>query len=466
MDHELRIESALRDDGIELSVLGRTYRIGYPSEVWQATPASIRQALQENLAFACTHFLGPMLKCSQLTYNTPAPLLHSFLFHNQLYDLLSCEMADGARHLSYLRLLYNLEYRFAPGASTLPASPPRVTPLRPTAIIPFTFGKESLVTYAMARELGIEPVLVYCQEPVQPYEEQYKLRVLEQLRRDHGVHVYFIRNDPGLFRYGQAFAGRRGVRPGTEIGWGAQTTLLALMMLPFVFVHGAEQILFGNECSNNQYLMRRGWKAHLSYDQSSAWTVQQSNMVRILTCDTCRVASSLEPLEELAIFHLLHTRYSELGRYQFSCSAEKPLVPGTQWCHACHKCERMFVFARCCGIDPASFGLRRDLLDEPGHFASFLGTEFKSGSQAELEGVFTALTLNGVGGRYVEAFRERRLPQLTPWPAYRDLFLQLKGGDNLPPRFRSALADIFEDNKQRLGRALPSADARPPRVGS
>lgn len=462
----LSIASSEVEDGIEISLRDRKYRIGYPADIWSGSPAELREALVENISFASTHFLGPMLKCEKICYDTRVPLLESYLFRNQFFDLLSCELADNARHLSYLRSFYNLEFEFASGDSVFPSRLPEFDEAEPAVVIPFTFGKESLCTFAMMLELGVKPVLVYCQEPVQPYEESYKLKALENLRQKTGVASYFIENAPGLFRYGQEFKDWRGIRLGTEIGWGSQTTLLAMMMLPFNFYHQADYILFGSEYSNNEFLLRKGWKTYLSYDQSSFWTMQQNNLIRILSNDQCRVKSSLEPLEELAIFYLLHTRYPELGQFQFSCSAEKPLLDGSQWCHQCHKCERMFVFACCCGIHPAALGFKKNILEEPGHFESFLGQEFKSGSQYEMEGIFTVLERAGIKSPYIDRFRAEKQTKCESFENYFDFFTGLKDHSNLPVEYESRFCEIFEESNRSLAQVLLHLGERKPDLQS
>jgi hypothetical protein len=414
----------------------------------------VREALRENLVFANTHFLPVILPSDKVSYDSPLPCFESQLFRNQIGDLLSCEQADDAEHLSYMQRLYNSEFEFGKGPSTLPRSKPALSSGE-TAVIPFTFGKESLLTFALALELGIKPVLFYCQEPSQPFEERYKLKMLEEIRKRFDVPVYFVKNGPGLLRYGKGLSGVRAARKGSEVGWGAQTTILGMLAVPIVFETGARYILFGSEYSNREYNLRQGWKAYLSYDQTPFWTAQHSNMIRSFTADRCSVHTMLEPLEEIGIFSLLQERYPELGRFQFSCSAEKPLFGGTQWCHECYKCDRIFLFARCCGIDPGRIGFKRDLLNVPGHFKSYFDGEFKTGSNEELNFSFYLLHKQNVDSFYGRRFESEKLPFLRNWSGYRRDYTQLHEARELPPAHEKKLMTIFRKGMKSFAGLVP-----------
>lgn len=449
----MQIKAKLTACGIDIFVNNRKFSIKYPKTIWQKTPASVRQTLLENITFGETNYLPLILNKERIQYNINYPLFEPVFFKNQQADLLDCEQIDRAPHLSYFRKFYNLDYTFKSANSALinPSKMPRWSAKKPVAIIPFTFGKESLTTFALAKELGIEPVLVYSQEPVQPYEEKYKLKKLQELQKKYGVKTFFIQHEPGLFRYGRAF----NKMLGTEIGWGAQTTLIALLVIPFVYAFKARYILIGNEFSNNETNSINGWKVYRSADQTSAMTAIQNNMVRLLTNNQCELKSSLEPLDEINIFYLLHHRYPALGKYQFSCSAEKPLYKNSSWCHQCYKCSRMFLFARCCDINPAAIGFKKDLFKEPNAFNHYFGKEIKSGSSEELDFAFYWLFKNNVRSPYTAKFKKNKLARLLPWQNYRQHFTSLKPAGNLPKKYEKKMLNIFNRELGSFKKLLP-----------
>lgn len=449
----LLVNGYLRDSGITIEVENKTYAIDYPPAIWQQTPTSIQQALLENLTFGNTHYLPLILGGEKIKYNTKFPLLESFLFRNQLNDILICEKVDQASHLSYMRSFYNLEFEFN-GDSTLPNLNEirQFSQRQPKAVLPFTFGKESLTTFALCRELGIEPIIVYSQEPAHPYEETYKKKLLRKFAKQFSVKTYYIKNEPGLFRYGKAF----NLMQQTEIGWGTQTTLLALLAIPFTIAEQAQYILIGSEYLNNEYTMTAGWKEYLSCDQTSFWMRQQNNIVRLFTNNNCQLKSSLEPLEEISIFSLLHFNYPTIGEYQFSCSGQKPLIAESQWCHACYKCARMYLFAACCGINPATIGFKVNLLKQKGMFDHYFGSEFATGSTQDLDFAFYILVKKKVASPYVDQFIATKLKQLKPWSYYVNYYTSLQPYQNLPREYETQLTSIFNNNLEKFKKRLPA----------
>lgn len=440
----MHVGAKIEKDGLTILVNKKPFKITYPLEIWKKVPEKVKQTLLENVTFANTHYLPLVLGDKKATYDTKFPLLESYFFRNQMCDLLDCEHADGKPHLAYIRRFYNLDFEFKDGASTAVGAEDVNGFGRnntDTAIIPFTFGKESLATFALCLELGIKPVLVYCEEPVQPYEAGWKLKELEKIKKKYKVPVYHIKNEVGLFRYGKAFPGVKR----TEIGWGTQTTVLAMLMIPFAYAHGAKYIFFGSEYSNNEYHLNNGWKVFHSYDQTSFWTNQQDSIVQILTLDKCRVRTTFEPLDEINIFYMLHHRYPDLGKYQFSCFAEEPLVGGGQWCHNCYKCSRMFIFARACGIDPYSIGFKEDILAKKGMFDHYLGTKYATGSSHELDFAFYSAMQKGIKSLYIEEFKKKKLKRMKPWKWYVDHFTTIKPYCNLPEKYEKKLMGIFEE---------------------
>jgi hypothetical protein len=443
-EQSLKISASQFKRGFNLKVMGKNFATVYPDAIWQATPDLLRQVLLENLAYAETHWLPLILNKEKIIYNTNQPLFEPLIFKNQLYDLLFCEEVDEVKQLTYLKQFYNLEFFFKETTATLPAGTEFAWKKKrpPTAIVPFTFGKESLVTLALCLELGIKPILVYCQEPSQPFEEQYKLPKLAEISKKYKVPYYFIKHQPGLFRYGKAF----NLKFRSEIGWGTQVTLLTLLVMPFVYYFQADYILYGNENSNNEKELANGWKVYSSADQTGQITGAQNNLVQILSNGHCQLKSTLEPLEEINIFHLLIHRYPDFSRYLFSCFAETPLYRGSQWCNRCYKCTRLYLFTKALGVNPAKIGFKKDLLKSVNVWQNYFGRDVRTGSTDELDFAFYLLYRKNDQSPCVKLFKEKRLPRLKPWSWYAGYFSRLKAKDNLPEVYQKKLLNIFKQD--------------------
>src|SRR3989344_1698689 len=146
----LKVSSNLTNNGFDLKTDNKNFSTVYPADIWQKTPVILRKILLENITFAETHWLPLILKgYVKVAYNTCQPFFEPLLFKNQLYDLLFSESADEVRQLTYLKQFYNLEYLFSKTSATglnsgdIPVF--KSSSQRPIAIIPFTFGKESLL---------------------------------------------------------------------------------------------------------------------------------------------------------------------------------------------------------------------------------------------------------------------------------------------------------------------------------
>ncbi len=449
----LSVNGRIVKNGIAITVKNRDFVVEYPTEIWQQFPTEAKEMLRDNLVFGDTHFLPLTLGYTKIKYNTKFPMVESFLFQNQIMDMTKSESWDKVPTLSYLKQFHNLEYDFAPGSPAFLKEfhNPKVKNKQRVVIVPFSFGKESLLSVALCLELGIKPILVYSQEPSMPYEEAYKRKKLAEFGKKFNVETHFVKNGPGLFRYDAAFSKKKG----TEVGWASQTTLIALQVLPFVYAHNADYIFFGSEYLNNEYKVRDGWKVFYSYDQSSFFTLHQDSMIRLLTKGSCRVKATLEPIDQINIFEILHRRYPEIGVYQFSCAADHPLYKDTQWCHRCYKCARMYLFARVINLDPATIGFKKDLLNQPGLFENYFGKVMSSGNRYELDVSFYTLYKRGDRSHYVKLFEKTRLKTMAPWKKYYSHFTTMRPWQNLPEEYASQMLDIFQEELDSLKKLIP-----------
>ncbi|MFA6322856.1 MAG: hypothetical protein WCX71_05315 [Candidatus Buchananbacteria bacterium] len=437
-NHPLSINAQITSSGIKIMVDKKSYQIIYPKKIWAKTPPSTKQILTQNLSYGWTHFLPLILDRDKIVYHHPLPLFESFLFKNQLYDLVYVEQLENKKPLSYLKKFYNqnVEFDDLNSATIKTEEIPKFKKTKDVAIIPFTFGKESLTTFALCLELGIEPVLVYCQEPGHPFEEKFKRKKLKELEKTFKIKTYFIKNEPGLFRYGLAF----NYHLGTEIGWGAQTTLLALMSVPFAFAHQAKYILFGTEHSNNDVEWINDWKFFPSFDQTAESSAQQNNIIKLLTNNQCEVKCMLESLEETNILYTLAHRYPKIAPYLFSCESKKPLHGKSQWCHQCAKCERIYLLATGTGLDPKIFGFKKNLLANP----QTIDYYFKESSlDTDFDFCFHALNQKRIADNLVNKFKKTKFKKIKNWNYCYRRMTSLLPARNLPTKYQNKIKKIF-----------------------
>ncbi|HAT03556.1 MAG TPA: hypothetical protein DCS29_02140 [Candidatus Magasanikbacteria bacterium] len=439
-DTTLKIEAHLLKNGLSITVKNKTYTIIYPAYIWAPLSKETKNMLVDNIVFTSTHFLSVVLDKDTLVYNTNFPLCESFIFRNHIEDILDTERVDGVPFQSYMKKLYNATFEFTDKQTSVPPfveSPGKgIHTLKSPVIVPFTFGKESLFVALMAKKMGMNPILVYFEDPMERYETEYKLKRLSAMGKMLDCPVHFVKNDVGLFRGGLAFGKH------SDVGWGVQTTLYTIMCLPFVYYYNAHHVLYGNEYANNEYEYAQGWKLNHSYDQTIFWMKQQSVLVNVLSSGRCSVQSMLEPLDEPNIFYLLHSLYPEFGRHQFSCRAEKPLLKGSQWCHKCYKCARMYLFASAFGVDPSAIGFKKNLLIKE-MFKDYLFSSLESGDPKDLDFAFYTLLQKKVQNEVVDLFKKKRLPHLKSWSWYVDYYTSLRTMHNVPSVHASKLMSVY-----------------------
>lgn len=447
----IKIDAKLVKNGIELIHDGKRHTIEYPTEVWKQVPSDIKEILRDNLAYGNTIYFPVILKKDSITYKTRRPLFESMLYMQHLFDMRDCERTDAVPALSYLRSFYNVMVDFAPGDSVIPdfAEIPRFTSKKDSAVIPFSFGKESLLTFSLSKELGMEPIPMVSQEPTQKFEEEYKHPLFLRFVKNLKIDGYYIPYSPGIYRHGVGFHDKIS----TELGWGGQTVMLTLTAIPLVYRHQARFILYGSEHSNNDWELVDGWKIYCSYDQTTGSTGEQSTMVRLLTNNQTSLHSILDPLEEISVFYMLHHRFPELGRYQFSCTAFSPLVKNSQWCHTCDKCDRNYVFALATGIDPASIGFKSNILLDKTRFQYYFdeNNEF----DLDLDIAFHVLSRRGIKSPHVERFNRIIKKRIKSYDWYLKFFTNLKQATNLlPSKYKKQLNIIFKQEMKIFKKAL------------
>src|SRR3989344_8535727 len=307
---KLHVKANLTSRGIDVFVNKDKFPIIYPKEIWDRYPLIHKQILLDNIAYSSTLFVPQILDQKIVTYETNRPLSESFLYKNGMTDMPICAAVDGVSSVGYIRRFFNTQYLFEKNnIRTLPQlnfKEPRQT----KAVIPFSFGKESLLTAALCIELGITPILVNFVEPSLTHDQLHKKALSQQFEKEFGIKVYTIHNGPGIFRYGHFW------KINTELGWGLHTTDYAMMTLPFLHYFDASMIMLGNEASCNDIFFDKenilNYKA--GYDQHTDWTQQQGLLASLLLGRKVNILSLVDSLYEIAETKILHQRYPQFGK--------------------------------------------------------------------------------------------------------------------------------------------------------
>jgi len=408
----LSIEARQTESGFEILLRGSRYVVKYPNGFWKDYPQEAKDVLFDNLVYAETAHLPLTLRKNEVKYNTSSPFLQTQFFQNLVMDLPSCADVDRTSTSALIRDLMNIKVKFKDYDVKIPSySQPSK---EDSSVVALSFGKDSLLTWAVCRELGLNPQACYIVEPLLLYEEKHKDILAKEWEKEFNVKLNKILHTTGRLRDGV----RLGVGK-TEIGWGLQNTEYAMMILPIAQHFQSKYILFGNEQSCSEYYYdREGFICYPAYDQTHKWTINIDVVTRQLTNGGVRTMSVIEPLNDIAVVYSLYKRYPEIAKYHMSCFVDTESGRDTRWCMDCSVCAKMYLLIIASGFDPKTVGLNRNMLtdDCKKYFSIFGGSNVNTyaltgrGRDEQLFAFYLAWK-NGDRSQLVQEFEKRFLEE-------------------------------------------------------
>ncbi|OGM01637.1 hypothetical protein A3K72_03685 [Candidatus Woesearchaeota archaeon RBG_13_36_6] len=437
--------------GVSIKVHKKVYKLEFPEEVWKDYPENLKVVFVENYAYLKSLHLPKMLNNGdKIDLNTSSPLFKNLIYNAVLRHIPFCSDVDGVSTAKNIKDFMSLSFEFGNQKPTYPFYNKQ---LDEKAVVPFSFGKDSLLTFGIADELGLEPTAVMSLDNDCPLENKYKKPVSRRFEKDLKTKVWKIKNNTGkmhLYKYWNV--------PKTEWGYGHLITEFCFNMLPFVHYLDARHIIFGNENScNNHYINSEGFKSYPVYDQSSEWMLEMSKMTKAITNNQVGVFSFIEPLNELAIIKVLHERYPQLGKYQMSCFPDDS-DHGKEhyWCGHCSKCARMFIFLKAHNIDPEKVGFNVNMLNEEyihkyslfgiGKNNSSLGWDVSGLGRDEQLYAFYLAYKNGAKGEVITRFKECFLKEaVAREDELNKRYLGINEFRTIPRKFQKSVLSIYKE---------------------
>jgi len=362
---QLHIYRNILHNGIEIQVGRKDYYLTYPTNIWQEFPDVYRQTFADTITYFMTNHLA-MVNSHKLVYHFPPPPTEPFFFKGMVYSLPETALTDenNIKMSTLLKQLYNSQFRQEFIGRPRYARFKNVNRNSWTrTIIPFSFGKDSLLTFALSQELGIKPYPVFFREPKSAYENRHKARLLDRFLNEFEVDFNVFPVTPGWLRQTTDF----------WWGWDLLLTQYTMFLLPFLFGKRARYLFWAHEQSCNEtFIDREGYIVNPVYEQSNQWLLASNAMGKMLGCNAI-FASLIEPIHEIAVMKILHSRYTEIGKYQMSCFADEESAKTHRWCGRCSKCARMYIFMLALGISPIRVGFTTNMLSPSkyGLFAVF-----------------------------------------------------------------------------------------------
>lgn len=409
----VRITSHVLENGIATEVNSKRIALSYPPAVWRSLPKELRKPFADTATYFFTHHLA-LTGSRELRYAFPSPAARSIFFHGLLYALAATSIEFPEKRVSaqsFIQNLYNSDFRLHFAGIPSPLSTKRQYQVnRKTALLPLSFGKDSLLSLAVLKELGFRVTPLLFLEPTSTYENKNKRFLAKVLEENEDIETTFLPNTYGFLRD----------QAGLMWGWDMLLTQYTLLLLPYLWATGAELLLWSNEQSTNEVeTNKRGYILNPTHEQSISWTLHLNNLLHTFRVNAT-VASLVEPLHELAILYVLHHRYPKLAALQHSCLND-PDKPDKRWCGRCYECARVYIFLVALGIDPLTVGFSDTMLtlSKRPLFYLFskknkknLNSLFQSYPERILS--FTLAYRRGVQAPLISLFAKEILPAIEP----------------------------------------------------
>ncbi|MDD5043172.1 MAG: hypothetical protein PHD51_00685 [Patescibacteria group bacterium] len=354
----VQIEGSATDSGVKVKInsklLSSELRLDYPNSIWKDYPEENRVKLVDNITYIFTAHLPFLLKGNiRMEYNTGYP--HSYSWATQCFIRFLPAywyLYRGRRGTGVFPILKTMLNSRANFSDTKDVPPRFPVSIDENVVIPFTFGKDSFLTYNLAKEIGLKPTLVYFDEPSEEYSRKHKLELSKQFSADTGEKIYYLDNPLGKLReYGEGW-----------FGWELALTSWALLSLPFAYAKKAGYIIFSNEATCNDFFYDdENLKVIPDYEQSGQATEELSILTQSLSEGEVYTTTFLQGVHDLAIISILKNRYHSSLKYLMSCWAETEAAKDKRWCADCSKCARIYLYLSANGIDPEEAGFKDNL---------------------------------------------------------------------------------------------------------
>lgn len=351
----MKVSYNLSKRGLNIKVNNHNFGILYPTKVWKnfTSNKSLYPSWIDNLVYARTVNFVLNQENKNIYFNFPLPMLKTFFDISMFYDVPRIMDEDGVRLKHIIKKILNSKTIFESHNTEFPS---HKNTLQESAVIAASFGKDSLLSYGLAKEIGLNPKLVFVDDKYNDAESNLKRSLMKKFSKEVD-NVFVIEDETDKF-YDKKSLNKDGL---SSCSTNAMN-LYTMMLLPFNFFFKSKYIVLGNEQNLNDYFIdKNGIRCYPSPDQTSDWIKQQEIFISLLSSNKAKVVSLIEPLYNIAEMKILHNRYKNIGKYQMSCMLEGLKTTKKIWCEKCSMCCKAFLFFKALNINPKKYGYTNDL---------------------------------------------------------------------------------------------------------
>lgn len=441
------------DRGFRIRINRNVYSVKYPAGIFSQFNNQAKGVLLDNFVYGRTLPLTLCFDCP-LDYYSSSPFFKKLIEEGLIGDLPRTsqitKMPFKKLQARYLKNKSRILFKRDNDQKILNST--RLTADN-QAIISMSFGKDSLLSYALANEIGLKTHLVYIDD-ISRYcrtESQLKLKISRLFSREQQRMTYLYDDTNNVFR-----------QPGiedkySELDGANEMLLFALELVPVAYHYRAGYIIFGNEHNFNDYFLNRDrTRLYPSFDQTADYTRKENRLMKHLTNNNVSVLSLVEPIYNLAEFKILFSRYSYLLKYLMSCSSDQ--IKDSKWCYDCPMCAKAFLYAMAVGGQPKAMGMKHNLFESKYRklyplFASQISRVYEKPKAVRDEQLlaFLLASRRGAGGALIDRFVSRYLPEAENREAeLKARFFGIHSAPDLPSNLRSKIASIYRSELKKI----------------
>lgn len=443
-DARIKISYQLDHDGFNFFFdNSEKYSVKYPKKIWQ--DLGDKNVLAENFIYARTAPLGLATANQAEAFAISEPFLKKITDYGVRNDLPQIAFTNK---LKLAGLMKNFQRRKITFNNTKVAKlVPQKKSGENTALLALSFGKDSLLTYGLMKELGFDYHLAYVNEMENSnsIENQHKRRIIKEFSANEKEKIEYLEDNADNIFY------HKKLRVKIK-NFDNSNGMLAfcLELLPFAYYHQAKYLILGNERNLNDHFNYQGVKAYPSFDQTVGYARKLNQDLSKFTGGNYQVVSLVEPIYNLAEFRILYHRYPRLLKYWMSCDLKMTLAD--RWCNNCPMCANAYLYSRAVSGDPAKIGMKHNLFDKKYQalyplFNPKIKRAYEMPAEVREEQLLAFLLAYRLGakGDLMNLFVSKYLNEaVKKEKKLRRKFFKVYPAVNVPPQYKTKLLNIFQ----------------------
>ncbi|MBW2990835.1 hypothetical protein KY348_03955 [Candidatus Woesearchaeota archaeon] len=445
----IKLKASITSNGLRLSYGKKKYDLAYPPRIWSAYPRDSKKILVDNLAYLLTINVPLVSEFRKVIYNISKPFFEK-QFKSMVLNSIPCATHDYDQHTKeFIDRFLSTKVVFRDDKVKKPVYKGE---LWENSIVPLSCGKDSLLTLAVAKEAGMNPIAVYIIDTVSPSENRIKIKHAKKLCKEQGIKLVFLKNSIEQLNDFETWD-----TPETCLGYTHMITGFCFISLPLLHYFKSNKIIIGNQKDMDFHFINKEdiltWPAP---DQNSRATKEQHKMIKKMSGGRAGVYSIIRPLTNIAITKILHHRYPEFAKYQVSCDC-LDACDEERWCHDCNKGARLSLFTHAVGRHPRIVGFKKEMLDKKHekHYALFNGREvdhYELSAEARDQQLLAFLMAHraGVKGYLIDKFKKEHLKEAKAREReLRKKFFKVYGA-RLPREYKKEIVGIYKEEMKEL----------------